>query len=84
MTSLLAKFILQKMDESVVPPWIFSSSLQNGCEKNTNFPGFCRQNCQVGQLNLPDADGNSPMKLAVDGKHWEVVRHGFCKKNSRW
>eukprot|EP00434_Breviolum_minutum_P034078 symbB.v1.2.030156.t2/scaffold3368.1/size58328/3 len=44
-TSLLAKFILQKMDESV-----------------------------VGQLNLPDADGNSPMKLAVDGKHWEVVR----------
>lgn len=53
---------------------------QNGREKKAKFPGFCRQNCQVGQLNLPDADGNSPMKLAVDGKHWEVVRHGFCEK----
>ena len=47
--------------------------------KKRNAPGFCRQNCQVSQLNVQDADGNSPMKLAVDGKHWEVVRHVFCR-----
>ena len=48
--------------------------------KKRNSPSFCRQNCQVSQLNVPDADGNSPMKLAVDGKHWEVVRHVFVGK----
>ena len=42
MTSLLAKFILQKMDESVVPPWTFLqvASGKMDVKKTRNFPAF--------------------------------------------
>lgn len=30
--------------------------------------------CSVHQLQLPDADGDSPLKLALDRKHWDAAR----------